>query len=110
MDLGFSCSPKVIICTVLGVPLMRWEPGLPIPLCVSGPGSVVLGGFGSCFGGFLEGADFGESFRVDDVGDGAAGAPVAVGAGGFAPAFGLDAALLAEQGEEDLGFLLTEAG
>src|SRR5437763_15991369 len=65
---------------------------------------------GCIFGGFLEGADLGESFRVDDVGDGSTGAPVAVGASGFAPAFWLDVALLAEQGEEDFCFLFAEAG
>src|SRR5690606_8881335 len=72
------------------------------------------GSSGLLLGGGLEGplglADLEQGGLVDDVGDGAHGAVRAVLAGGLAPAGGLEAALLAEQGEEDLRLLFPEPG
>lgn len=47
---------------------------------------------------------------VHDVGDAAPRHLLTVGTGGLAPPLGLDADLLAEEGEEDTGLLLAVAG
>src|SRR6201992_193547 len=57
----------------------------------------------------LGGADLEQALGARDVGHGERTALLAVGGGGLAPAVGAHAQLLAEEGGEDLGLLLTEA-
>src|SRR3569833_574525 len=61
-------------------------------------------------GGLLERAHLGEWLGAGDVGDRPARAAVPVRSGRFAPALRGDAALLAQQGQEDLRLLLAEPG